>query len=182
MWEDRGVALLSVWSVLTRHNWISARWTWLSEPLMQLCLLHCLLHWADRSDNIHMYELPLSQDCTGASSGLIQHMWTTQRLTMKCEGIHCFRMRDDLSDLTEGMCAVGRLVGGRHWAVQGGGEEGCNSWKVRAIGCVICCLRLLGTISRQQPQPQDARERGQSLSVSKKSVREARKLMRRTVI
>lgn len=56
-----------------------------------------------------------------------------------CEGIQCFWMRDDSSDITKGMCAVD----GRHRAMQG---------EARAIGCIfVCCLHLLGAISRQQP-------------------------------
>lgn len=107
--------------------------------LIQFCELHCLLHSADHSDTVHMNELPLSKVCSGAFSGLIQHMSQVQRAHWNWEGLQCFWMRDDSSDITKGMCAVD----GRHRGMQG---------EARTIGYIfVCCLHLLGAISRQQP-------------------------------
>lgn len=113
--------------------------------------------WA--SGSIHMYELSLSEDCTGVCSGLIQHTQQAQRITIML-----------------------RAVGWEKLSNTGGERENMNGREARVILCIfVCCLHLLGIISRQEPQPQDAWDRAR-LRVSKKSGGEVRKLMRRMVI
>ncbi len=68
-------------------------------------------------------------------------------------------------------------MGRRQWRRK---ERSTGSEEVTTTECIfVCCLHLLGIISRQKPQPQDVGENGSECV--KEECKVVRKLMRRTV-